>query len=163
MAKETSPMNRAFNELPRAWYEIDPKKARFIFYMFPIITLAYANEELFHIDTLPAHVAAGALYSISTLADRYSTVKALNANKLARELNINTQTQETNPLVSNISDSKQFILNKKAFVYDIGMGIVSYLFPGFGVGFTIGRSQSTASNLRITKRINRAIEIAKIR
>lgn len=163
MSKEISPMNQAFNEIPRAWYEIEPKKARLIFYMFPILVLTFANKELFHVDTLPAHIVSATLYAISTLADRYSTVKGLNANKLALESGIDTQTKETSPIVSNITDSKQFMRNRKALAYDIGMLALSLIFPAFGAGFTIGRIQSTASNLRITKRINRAIELVKIR
>jgi len=156
-------MDQAFNEMPRAWYEIDPRKARIISYILPALALTYANNELFHMNSLPAHIVSATLYLIGTLADRYSTVKGLNVNKLAQQLGIDTKTQETNRLVSHITDSKEFMLNKSALALDTGVGILSFFSPGLGVGFTIGRIHSTVSNSRSIKRIERAIEIVKSR
>lgn len=153
------PFKQAYEEMPRAWYELD-HRGHVILTVGSALAIYYANIGIFHIDTPIANIGVAALYGISTLADRYSTILALRANERAEQIGIMTGGEEKNIFLRNITKPDQFISSRRAMLMDILGVAVSYITPGIGMGFVLGKVQAAANNLRKAQRINRAIEIA---
>lgn len=164
MSKELSPMDQARQEVPRAWYQMD-HKVHIASAMIYSLGLYFANLELFHVDSIPAHVVAASIFFISNLADRYTTFKAFKSSDLAREHGVDLYqgSLEQNILLRDITNSRQFLFSKRALAIDIFATSVAAVYPAIGVGVALAKVHATASNLRVNKRFERAIEIADIR
>lgn len=155
---ETSPMEQAYTDVPKAWYELD-YKTHMALTVLSALVLYSANLLYFKIDSLPAHITAASLYALSVVADRYSTVRVIKANSLAHQNGINTQHSEQNILNPDVSSPRKFLLDKRAAIPDVGGTVLAAIYPAIGVGWVVGKTQAAANNLRVAKRINRAVEI----
>jgi len=161
MSKEISPIDQARIEVPRAWYQMD-NKVRIASVMIYTLGLYFANLELFHVDSIPAHVVGAAIFFISSLADRYSTSKALESANLARQHGVDLEPVEQNILLRDITNSRQLLFSKRALAIDIFATSVAAAYPAIGVGLAIAKVHATANNLRVNKQLDRAIEIADV-
>ncbi len=159
MSREISPIDQARIEVPRAWYQMD-HKVTIVSAMIYTLGLYLANLELFHVDSIPAHVVGASIFFISNLADRYSTFKCFESADLARQHEIDPGQTEQNILLGDITNSRQFLFSKRALAIDIFATSVAAVYPAIGVGFTLAKVHATANNLRVNKQLSRAIEIA---
>jgi len=161
MTKE-SPMARAWKDIPQAWYEVTPNEYRVISTSLALVgNIAYYMEVAPNHDSVPLHLVGAAIFLISTIADRYSTVKALDTDNKAREVGLNVGTGETNPFVKGIKDPEKFNGSKKVLALDIFGTVVSGVYPGLGAGLTLSKFHASAVNMRHERRSRRATEIAR--
>ncbi|OGH21311.1 MAG: hypothetical protein A2958_00735 [Candidatus Levybacteria bacterium RIFCSPLOWO2_01_FULL_38_13] len=165
MSKEIlSPMDQAKIEVPRAWYEID-HRAHVNITMAVTLGAYFANLEVFHVNSVPAHIVGAAIFFISNLADRYSSVKGFDADNLVQQSGIDSREGplEKNILLGDITNSKQFLFSKRALLIDVAATALSDADPGIAASFTIAKIHATVNNLRNAKRLNKAVEIADTR
>lgn len=158
---ELSPMEQANQEIPQSWYELSNAGNTLLTYC-SAASLNLLNYSVFHLDSPLIHILGATVFTLSVLADRYSTVLALRVIIQAEKMGVETGLVETNYLVPDILTPREFLLNKRAAAWDIGRLAFSSFLPFAGIGFALGAIEGTTSNLKEVARVNRAIGLASI-
>lgn len=150
-----SPYDEALKKMPRRFYELSYRN-----HIALTLAAAYAFQMLniyfLHQESIPAHITAVSVYAISALADRLSTIKAMNTNNVAEVEGAVSGFQEGNMLIGDVKTAKDFLKSKRGAVVDVGALALASIYPGLGIGFAIPKFQAAANNLRAEKRIQLA-------
>ncbi|HUD45059.1 MAG TPA: hypothetical protein VMR41_05935 [Patescibacteria group bacterium] len=157
MNKEVTPLEQAYNDVPKRWYELHPNTHKLITVASPL-ALYTVNLTTVHADSVPAHVTGTVVFLLSALADRYSSFKVLRAREQSTEDVV--KPEEVNYVIGDNMTSETFLKSKKAAALDLWGTALSSIDPAVGVGFAVGKIQATINNLRIAKRQNKLNELS---
>ncbi|MBI4096331.1 MAG: hypothetical protein HY425_01295 [Candidatus Levybacteria bacterium] len=159
MAKqEISPLEQAEQELPQPWYIADRKAELTLRVLLTILTY-YPTIQNY--DQPPIHLVGAGIYLLSTIADRYSTNKALDAINVAKENGVETDYEEQNSALRGVATAHEFNRNIKMLAKDAVGITVSAIIPPMGTMIGTIKVFASANNFFVAKLHNRATEIAK--
>ncbi len=147
-------------EIPRRFYEDEYIRSSVILVGLSLgLMLAISGEIKLGVPL--HHLMGGISYILSSLADSQSTLKGFRANDRAIQTGLNSLTREGNSLLAHVKSADEYIAAKKIrLTRNVLLGTVSTIFPPVAVGIAMGTTLAVINNHRVSKRINRTIEIA---
>ncbi len=154
-------MKQAYEEIPRKWYEADT----FIGYYPRVIVTYFAASQLYDQLTedrsMYTKLAVLAFYTLSLVADGYSTIRGMHADEKLRGQGIESGFSELNPFIGPVKTQREFVRSPVAWAMAVVPLPLVILDPIIGVGVTAVRGYTAVLNIRSVKRLERALEIVK--
>lgn len=90
---------------------------------------------------------------ISVIADRWSTVRVLQMIEQADRDGIAHGLYESNPLVGNVRQVKDFTRSPVVWALDIGATVFSVFSPWFGFALLVGKGYAAWHNTRLRREL----------
>lgn len=159
MSERLDPVDQAFQEIPKAWYE--KKRNLFLAVGVAYYTALLADRIFFKDKKRRLHLVSAGLYAIGAVADRVSTAKGLDASEKLRQANVSDYSiGEMNILLKGVKTSKELNRNPRYWIVE-GLGFVAAVaWRPVGAMGGIRASLVAMNNFRIAKRTYRIAELA---
>ncbi len=158
---ESDPVQHAYKEIPERWYE---KIGPYYPYLGSACTLGgYFAYNHFIGVVSPETIAVGSgLLLTSIIADRISTVRAMDAYNRAVASGIKFKAGESNILLGHVKTSAQFMRDPMSYVIELGTLGLSSLNLGVAVTWSVYKGVAVLNNLRGAQRFDRMGQIANL-
>lgn len=159
MSERLDPVDQAFQEIPRAWYESN--RNLFLAVGIAYYTALLADRIFFKDKKRRPHLVSAGLYAIGAVADRVSTAKGLDASEKLRQANVSGYNiGEMNILLRGVKTSRDLNRNPRYWIVE-GLGFVAAVaWRPVGVMGGIRASLVAMNNFRVARRANRIVELA---